>query len=868
MERNPEWNFVAGLHSFIIAEAFPCGAAYQWQKNGHPLPGATNYYLEFITTAESDAGGYTAVASNAFGSSTSSVQRVSVTVPKPAFDLTNSIRAFVGMPFSYCLPSPGVPHLTVRWIRNEKPVQPEASDCLTFENLTAAHAGVYRAIADEHPGKTLMTLALTAAEEAPKIVAEAENISVTEDETFQLPFQATGGPPPEIYLNLNGAPAAFAGAMIVGATTNDAGLYQFIASNRLGTATSRVARVTVERAGPLDRWTERNPLPQVNTIRSIATGGGRWVAVGDRGTLLASTNGLAWHLVNPKTEQTLHGVHYAAGGFVAVGDAGVLLVSSDGESWAQRRTGFASKLSGVAFGHDELVAIGDYGMVSSSDGLKWAPAGSYRQPGNAIAFGAGKFVAASAGLHVSTNGVDWVRALNQGWLENVAFLNGLFVAGGDDGNIQTSADGVAWQARASNTGRRLYEAAYGNGRYVAVGARGVIVSSADASSWRAEQSGTPDRLEAVIFSDGMFVAAGENGTMLTSPDGVAWSKRNLGTTRDLDGMTATPDRVVAVGKGGTILTSTNGVDFVQQASGTTNSLHGVSWNGELFVAVGEPGVILTSPDSVRWTAQNSTVTNSLKRVVFANSLWVAVGTEGTIVVSTDGVRWNSIVRRILEDLNDIAYGNGMFLAVGDDYYNPNGTLMRSTDGFNWTNSIVSVGKNVRSLTFAAGKFVAVANDGFVLESPDGRNWQIIPYINYTNFRDIAWHDGLWTIAGNNGAILTSTNAMNWKRRISRARENLHETVLFRGRFLAIGNRGTIIQSARVSQPRINAARQNGSVLLRILSVEPGRDELESSQDLQSWTRALELSEPETLHTEPAPPQNTQKFFRVIDRNPE
>src|SRR5438876_558590 len=44
------------------------------------------------------------------------------------------------------------------------------------------------------------------------------------------------------------------------------------------------------RAGPLDTWHWRNPQPGLNTLLSVAYGGGRFVAVGLLGTVSTSSD--------------------------------------------------------------------------------------------------------------------------------------------------------------------------------------------------------------------------------------------------------------------------------------------------------------------------------------------------------------------------------------------------------------------------------------------------------------------------------------------------------------------------------------------------------------------------------------------------
>jgi hypothetical protein len=92
-------------------------------------------------------------------------------------------------------------------------------------------------------------------------------------------------------------------------------------------------------ADGLDHWHWRNPLPQGNSINSVAFGNGRFVAVGDFGTVLTSTDGLSWSVQDPLGGPGLRKVTYGNGLFVSVGDAGTILTSSDGSNWTAQVSG-------------------------------------------------------------------------------------------------------------------------------------------------------------------------------------------------------------------------------------------------------------------------------------------------------------------------------------------------------------------------------------------------------------------------------------------------------------------------------------------------------------------------------------------------
>src|SRR5215467_9958896 len=72
-----------------------------------------------------------------------------------------------------------------------------------------------------------------------------------------------------------------------------------------------------------------------NTLHSASFGAGSYVAVGDGGSILSSTDTITWIPRMSGTTNRLNGVRYGASGFMAVGDQGTILNSVDGVSWAR-----------------------------------------------------------------------------------------------------------------------------------------------------------------------------------------------------------------------------------------------------------------------------------------------------------------------------------------------------------------------------------------------------------------------------------------------------------------------------------------------------------------------------------------------------
>src|SRR5262249_38653355 len=146
----------------------------------------------------------------------------------------------------------------------------------------------------------------------------------------------------------------------------------------------------------------------------------------------------------------LSAVAYGHNTFLVVGDKGQILASSDGNSWAIRsRT--TRLMNGVCYGSGTYVALSTayFGTIG----------------GRTVTFGD------PDEIYVSTNGADWSRQITRttNLVSGVAYCNGNFVLHGNAGTLVTSTNGAVWQSRNSGTTNTIDDTAYGSGLYVAVG---------------------------------------------------------------------------------------------------------------------------------------------------------------------------------------------------------------------------------------------------------------------------------------------------------------------------------------------------------------------------------------------------------------
>ena len=233
-------------------------------------------------------------------------------------------------------------------------------------------------------------------------------------------------------------------------------------------------------------------------IYDIVWGNNKYIAVGNYGSILTSSDGITW------IESTDFNEIYNSGSgsraitwgnnmFAAVG-WGRIAVSPDGETWEAKSTNFNQYQNdyyyNIVYGNNMFVAIGNMlGFVTSSDGENWENTGIgvfgttyYGSPSyvSDIIFINDKFYALGAGkIAVSSDGLDWTLTENStigggkiAWGNNIFASVGSNVAGD---YIKTSSDGITWN-EISYTSFDFFDdaidyIAWGNDKFIAAGSK-------------------------------------------------------------------------------------------------------------------------------------------------------------------------------------------------------------------------------------------------------------------------------------------------------------------------------------------------------------------------------------------------------------
>jgi len=320
--------------------------------------------------------------------------------------------------------------------------------------------------------------------------------------------------------------------------------------------------------------------------------------------------------------KSIDGYLFAGGGTTVAGNA-VILRSSDGQTFSQTTVpGTANDIWDIIKQGSTYYAVGRSGTILTSPDILTAPAGpTWTQ-----------IISGNAGANTSSN------------LNAIAFLNGKFIAVGNQSRILTSPDGATNNWTSITTplgGMAIFGVAYGNGTYVAVGGSNnqnspvaYILTSPDASTWTQRNAWTNNTFRGVVFHNGMFTAVGVNGQISRSADGINWYSVGSGDIRtNITSISVLDGRYYATLSAGAsngafesqsaLLISSDGEEWVRVTQGTANGPNRVELFGnrlytgnggatimrtQALTALAAPTVtILTPPAAATSVAQGSSL---------------------------------------------------------------------------------------------------------------------------------------------------------------------------------------------------------------------------------------------------------------------
>jgi hypothetical protein len=200
--------------NFIIAATGSQPLTYQWLFNGTNIAATTNYSLTINKAQPSNAGGYSVVVTNAYGSVTSAVATLAVaTPPAIATEPTNQTLP-AGNTANFGVIVAGTGPFSYQWLLNginltdNAQITGSQSNVLTLTSVTAANSGTYGVVVTNAYGSTNATATLTVI--TPPFIQGAQQSatsftftwSALSNQTYQI--QSTASLAPVSWTNTGG----------------------------------------------------------------------------------------------------------------------------------------------------------------------------------------------------------------------------------------------------------------------------------------------------------------------------------------------------------------------------------------------------------------------------------------------------------------------------------------------------------------------------------------------------------------------------------------------------------------------------------------------------------------------------------------
>lgn len=664
-------------------------------------------------------------------------------------------------------------------------------------------------------------------------------------------------------------------------------------------------------SSPLDTWTLRSPHPVGATLQSVTFGDGRFIAVGDNGSVATSNDGFNWESIESGTHETLLAVGYGGGRYVAVDDSGGIISSTDGIDWTYTNVGQELSLLTTCYGGGRHIVAGRQGVaLTSIDSVTWETAVSNTTESIvSVIYVENGFIAMtfSGAVLQSTDGAEWneiaiIGDNRDAQGESITYGNGVYVAALNPNpfqvNIFTSSDAINWTPRDIDSGFRFNKVDFLNGRFVASGntdlvsRKAGIATSEDGIVWQTIPTQFSDPIHSIAFGQGAYVACGggfilRKPLLASSPDIQTWTNQIRGFDREFTSVSYLNHQFLApgfsreTGKSTLILTSSDGIDWTPWDSSTEKAIEDITYGKGKYVAVGLDGVIVSSEDGKNWTPRESGVTVHLGNVAYGNRMFVALGNpnfetgEETILTSNDGIIWTERGQFLDVYPEDLHFVNGLFVYFGNFFNSENqrfGLIQTSQDGIDWTEQVSVEGEWPSYASYGNGILVAPTDSGTVYTSEDGVNWTTNPSVlepadaaNGVHYLG-AFGAGRHLIMGDRGKLLTSVDGIEWSSQPNPIPHSTVRSITYGGgNFIAVGG-FSILQSGSYL-PRFSGISfdPTGNRHLKIEGALGTTVQVEASTDLENWLSIgqLVLEDAPGIFIDMEDTFSSHRFYRPI-----
>ena len=274
--------------TFTVTATGTAPLAYQWRYYGATVAGGTGSTLTLANVQPSQAGNYSVVVTNSYGSVTSAVATLTVTNSGVAPAITSqptSRTNAVGSLAKFTVTASGTALLAYQWRHNGAAVAGGTGTTLALLAVQLSQSGSYSVVITNSYGavtSAIVTLAVTNPGVAPSITDQPASVTNSLGSATAFTVVASGTAPLTYQWCFNGADI-FGGTQSTLSLTNvqlsQVGNYSVVVTNGFGAVTSALATLTITNSGVAPAITSQ-PVSRTNKVGTtarftvIATGSG------------------------------------------------------------------------------------------------------------------------------------------------------------------------------------------------------------------------------------------------------------------------------------------------------------------------------------------------------------------------------------------------------------------------------------------------------------------------------------------------------------------------------------------------------------------------------------------------------------------
>jgi hypothetical protein len=222
--------------------------SYQWRRDGVPIAGATSATYTVTSTLVAGTAVYDVVATNVVGSVTSAAALLSSNVPVAVTQPPVSLSVNPGFDAVFTVAASGTAPLAYQWRRNGAALPGQTGSSLILSSVQAANAGSYDVLVSNVVGSATSAAAVLSVNTPVSITTQPAAVALNLGASTTFTVKASGTAPLTYQWYRNGEAIANAttSSLALGLVQDaDAGVYQVVISNVVGSVTSFGAQLTI-----------------------------------------------------------------------------------------------------------------------------------------------------------------------------------------------------------------------------------------------------------------------------------------------------------------------------------------------------------------------------------------------------------------------------------------------------------------------------------------------------------------------------------------------------------------------------------------------------------------------------------------------